>query len=100
MKQYNTIKAEVESWRDFSRHLQDTLELAQLDDEGRVPNWSQKFLASKLNSRNDPSRPCFPASMIATQPSLPFTPAREEQIPGLGRNAGAHVLALGGGTGL
>ena len=34
MKQYNTIKAEVESWRDFSRHLQDTLELAQLDDEG------------------------------------------------------------------
>jgi peptide chain release factor 2 len=33
MKQYNTIKAEVESWRDFSRHLQDTLELAQLDDE-------------------------------------------------------------------
>ena len=33
MKQYNTIKAEVELWRDFSRHLQDTLELAQLDDE-------------------------------------------------------------------
>lgn len=33
MKQYNTIKAEVESWHDFSRHLQDTLELAQLDDE-------------------------------------------------------------------
>jgi peptide chain release factor 2 len=33
MKQYNTIKAEVESWRAFSHHLQDTLELAQLDDE-------------------------------------------------------------------
>jgi len=33
MKQYNTIKAEVESWRDFSRHVQDTLELAQMDDE-------------------------------------------------------------------
>jgi hypothetical protein len=33
MKQYNTIKAEVESWREFLRHLQDTLELAQLDDE-------------------------------------------------------------------
>lgn len=33
MKQYNTIKAEVDSWRDFSRHLQDTLELTQLDDE-------------------------------------------------------------------
>jgi peptide chain release factor 2 len=33
MKQYNAIKAEAESWRDFSRHLQDTLELAQLDDE-------------------------------------------------------------------
>ena len=33
MKQYNTIKAEVESWRSFTRHLNDTLELAQLDDE-------------------------------------------------------------------
>jgi len=33
MKQYNTLKAEVESWRNFSRHLDETLELAQLDDE-------------------------------------------------------------------
>jgi peptide chain release factor 2 len=33
MKQYNAIKAEVESWRSFSRRLNDTLELAQLDDE-------------------------------------------------------------------
>jgi peptide chain release factor 2 len=33
MKQYNSIKAEVDSWRNFSRHLNDTLELAQLDDE-------------------------------------------------------------------
>jgi peptide chain release factor 2 len=33
MKQYNAIKAEVDSWRDFSRHLNDTLELAQMDDE-------------------------------------------------------------------
>jgi peptide chain release factor 2 len=33
MKQYNALKAEVDSWREFSRHLQDTLELAQLDDE-------------------------------------------------------------------
>jgi peptide chain release factor 2 len=33
MKQYNTIKAEVDSWRGFSRRLNDTLELAQLDDE-------------------------------------------------------------------
>ena len=33
MKQYNNVKNEVESWRDFSRHMQDTLELAQLDDE-------------------------------------------------------------------
>ena len=33
MKQYNTLRAEVESWRSFSRRLQDTLELAQLDDE-------------------------------------------------------------------
>ncbi len=33
MKQYNAIKAEVDSWRGFSRRLSDTLELAQLDDE-------------------------------------------------------------------
>ncbi|HET9912587.1 MAG TPA: peptide chain release factor 2 [Anaerolineales bacterium] len=33
MKQYNAVKAEVASWRAFSRHLNDTLELAQLDDE-------------------------------------------------------------------
>jgi peptide chain release factor 2 len=33
MKQYNTIKAEADSWRNFSRRLSDMLELAQLDDE-------------------------------------------------------------------
>jgi peptide chain release factor 2 len=33
MKQYNNIKTELESWRDFSRRLHDALELAQLDDE-------------------------------------------------------------------
>ena len=32
MKQYTTLKAEVESWRNFSRRLNDALELAQLDD--------------------------------------------------------------------
>lgn len=33
MKQYNNIKTELESWRDFSRRLHDALELAQLEDE-------------------------------------------------------------------
>jgi len=33
MKQYNAVKAELDSWRGFSRRLSDTLELAQLDDE-------------------------------------------------------------------
>jgi len=33
MKQYNNVKNEVESWRNFSRQLHDALELAQLDDE-------------------------------------------------------------------
>jgi peptide chain release factor 2 len=33
MKQYNSIKAEVDSWRSFSRRLHDALELAELDDE-------------------------------------------------------------------
>ena len=33
MKQHNSLKTEVESWRAFSRRLHDALELAQLDDE-------------------------------------------------------------------
>ena len=33
MKQYTTLKSEVESWRSFSRRLHDTLELAQLNDD-------------------------------------------------------------------
>ena len=33
MKQHNSLKTEVESWRVFSRRLHDALELAQLDDE-------------------------------------------------------------------
>ena len=32
MKQYNTLKNEVDSWRGFSQRLHDALELAQLDD--------------------------------------------------------------------
>ena len=34
MKQYNAVKTQVGSWREFSRRLHDALELAQLDDEG------------------------------------------------------------------
>jgi peptide chain release factor 2 len=37
MKQYTTLKSEVESWRGFSRRLHDALELAQLDDESLRP---------------------------------------------------------------
>jgi peptide chain release factor 2 len=33
MKQYNTLKAEVDSWNAFSHRVKDTEELAQLDDE-------------------------------------------------------------------
>jgi peptide chain release factor 2 len=33
MKQYNSIKGELDSWRAFSHRLHDALELAQLDDE-------------------------------------------------------------------
>ncbi|HSG42418.1 MAG TPA: peptide chain release factor 2 [Anaerolineales bacterium] len=33
MKQYNTVKTEIESWRGFSHHLDETFEIAQLDDE-------------------------------------------------------------------
>ena len=38
MKQYNGIKAELDSWRGFSRRLSDALELAQLDDESLRPD--------------------------------------------------------------
>ncbi|HET9589184.1 MAG TPA: peptide chain release factor 2 [Anaerolineales bacterium] len=38
MKQYNGLKAEVDSWRDFSRRLHDALELAQLEDESLRPD--------------------------------------------------------------
>ena len=33
MKQYNSLKKEVESWRDFSHRVNEALELVQLDDE-------------------------------------------------------------------
>jgi peptide chain release factor 2 len=33
MKQYNNTRAEVESWRAFTRRFHDALELAQMDDE-------------------------------------------------------------------
>jgi peptide chain release factor 2 len=33
MKQYNAVRNEVESWRNFSRRVHDAIELAQLDDE-------------------------------------------------------------------
>ncbi len=33
MKQYTAVKKQVESWRGFSQHLNEILELAQLDDE-------------------------------------------------------------------
>jgi len=54
MKQYNVFKAEVESWRDFSRHLQDTLELAQLDDESLRTELEQEIsgIESELEKRS------------------------------------------------
>lgn len=33
MKQHNAVRAEVDSWRGFSRRVSDALELARLDDE-------------------------------------------------------------------
>ena len=45
MKQYNTIKAEVDSWRGFSRRLSDALELARLDDESLRPDLEEEVAA-------------------------------------------------------
>jgi len=45
MKQYNGLKAEVDSWRTFSRRLHDTLELAQLEDESLRPDLEPEISA-------------------------------------------------------
>jgi peptide chain release factor 2 len=45
MKQFNGVKAEVDSWRSFSRRLQDALELAQLDDPSLRPELETEISA-------------------------------------------------------
>ena len=45
MKQYNTLKAEVDSWIGFTRRLQDAVELAQLDDESLRPDLEAEISA-------------------------------------------------------
>jgi peptide chain release factor 2 len=45
MKQYNTIKAELDSWRGFSRRLSDALELARMDDESLRPDLEAEVAA-------------------------------------------------------
>ncbi len=54
MKQYNNTKAEVDTWRSFSRRLQDTLELAQLDDESLRPDLEVEItsIESELEKRS------------------------------------------------
>ncbi len=45
MKQYNSLKAELESWNAFSRRLYDAVELAQLDDESLRPDLEAEISA-------------------------------------------------------
>jgi peptide chain release factor 2 len=45
MKQYNTLKAEVDSWNAFSRRVKDAEELAQLDDESLRPELEAEITA-------------------------------------------------------
>jgi peptide chain release factor 2 len=45
MKQYNTLKSEVDSWLTFSHRLNDALELAQLDDESLRPELEAEISA-------------------------------------------------------
>ena len=45
MKQYNGLKAEVESWNAFSRRVSDAVELAQLDDESMRPELETEISA-------------------------------------------------------
>ncbi|HET9906044.1 MAG TPA: peptide chain release factor 2 [Anaerolineales bacterium] len=54
MKQYNTLKNEVESWRSFSQRLRDALELSQLDDESLRADLETEISAieSELETRS------------------------------------------------
>jgi peptide chain release factor 2 len=54
MKQYNTLKAEVESWKAFSQRLYDAKELAQLDDESLRPDLEAEIasIESELEKRS------------------------------------------------
>lgn len=45
MKQYNGLKAEVESWNAFSRRVSDAVELAQMDDESMRPDLETEISA-------------------------------------------------------
>lgn len=45
MKQYNTLKSEVASWRIFTHRLNDALELAQLGDESLRPELETEISA-------------------------------------------------------
>ena len=45
MKQYNNLKAEVDSWNAFSHRLHDALELAQMDDESLRPDLEAEISA-------------------------------------------------------
>jgi peptide chain release factor 2 len=53
MKQYNSLKAEVESWNSFSRRVHDAVELAQLDDESLRPDLEAEIssIESELEKR-------------------------------------------------
>ena len=45
MKQYNGLKAEVESWNALSRRVSDAVELAQMDDESMRPELETEIAA-------------------------------------------------------
>jgi peptide chain release factor 2 len=45
LKQYNGLKAEVESWNAFSRRVSDAVELAQMDDESMRPDLETEISA-------------------------------------------------------
>ena len=48
MKQYNSLKAEVDSWKAFSQRLHDAVELAQLDDESLRPELEAEISAIEV----------------------------------------------------
>ncbi len=101
MKQYNTLKAEVESWSAFSRRVQDAVELAQLDDEELRPELEAEITAIEAELEKRAFTAMLSGKYDHDSAILAIhAGAGGTDFSGLGRHAGAYVSALDGAAGL